>query len=119
MPSASHPVIHLELHTRELERACGFFERLCGWRRERIVAGRSSYLALDLGDRVGGGIVECGAEQPLWVPYVHVPEIARATARARDLGASVLLAPREGPAGWRSVVAVPAAGELAFWQPKR
>jgi hypothetical protein len=26
--------------------------------------------------------------------------------------------PREGPAGWRSVVATPAAGEIAFWQPK-
>ena len=35
------------------------------------------------------------------------------------LGAAVLLEPREGPAGWRSVVAAPAAGEIAFWQPKR
>jgi hypothetical protein len=26
--------------------------------------------------------------------------------------------PREGPAGWRSVVATPTAGEIAFWQPK-
>jgi hypothetical protein len=31
----------------------------------------------------------------------------------------VLLAPREGPAGWRSVVRTPAGGEIAFWQPKR
>jgi hypothetical protein len=38
------------------------------------------------------------------VPYVEVSEIAEATARARKLGASVLLEPREGPAGWRSVV---------------
>jgi hypothetical protein len=30
----------------------------------------------------------------------------------------VLLAPREGPAGWRSVVATPAGGEIAFWQRK-
>jgi predicted enzyme related to lactoylglutathione lyase len=41
------------------------------------------------------------------------------TERARELGAAVLLEPREGPAGWRSVVAAPASGELAFWQPKR
>ena len=40
-------------------------------------------------------------------------------ARCLDKGARVLLEPREGPAGWRSVVATPAAGELAFWQPKR
>jgi hypothetical protein len=30
----------------------------------------------------------------------------------------VLLEPREGPAGWRSVVTSPAGGELAFWQAK-
>jgi predicted enzyme related to lactoylglutathione lyase len=30
----------------------------------------------------------------------------------------VLLAPREGPTGWRSVVATPEGGEIAFWQPK-
>jgi predicted enzyme related to lactoylglutathione lyase len=50
---------------------------------------------------------------------VEVAEIAQATDRARALGASVLLDPREGPAGWRSVVAAPAGGEIAFWQPKR
>jgi hypothetical protein len=31
----------------------------------------------------------------------------------------VLLEAREGPTGWRSVVATPAAGEIALWQPKR
>jgi len=30
----------------------------------------------------------------------------------------VLLEPREGPAGWRSVVATEAGGELAMWQPR-
>jgi len=34
------------------------------------------------------------------------------------LGASMLLEPREGPAGWRSIVVVPAGGEIALWQPK-
>jgi predicted enzyme related to lactoylglutathione lyase len=48
-----------------------------------------------------------------------VAEIAEATDRARGLGAAVLLEAHEGPAGWRSVVATPAGGEIAFWQPKR
>jgi predicted enzyme related to lactoylglutathione lyase len=47
-----------------------------------------------------------------------VRDVAAGTERARWLGASVLLEPREGPAGWRSVVAAPAVGEIAFWQPK-
>jgi predicted enzyme related to lactoylglutathione lyase len=42
-----------------------------------------------------------------------------ATGRAARLGASVLLEPREGPAGWRSVIEAPEGGEIAFWQSKR
>jgi predicted enzyme related to lactoylglutathione lyase len=113
------PVIHMELHTGDLPDAQAFLGELCGWRAERICAGRGSYLALEMGRRMGGGIVECATEQPLWLPYVEVPEIRRATDRARGLGASVPLEPREGPAGWRSVVRSPAGGELALWQPKR
>ena len=55
----------------------------------------------------------------MWVPYVEVDDVAATTDRARRLGAAVLLDPREGPAGWRSVVSAPATGDLALWQPKR
>jgi predicted enzyme related to lactoylglutathione lyase len=118
VPTFPNPVIHLELHTGDLARARDFYARLCGWRPERIDAEGASYLALELGRRFGGGIVECGTRRPLWLPYVEVPEIHEATERASELGASVLLEPREGPAGWRAVAAAPAGAELAFWQPK-
>jgi predicted enzyme related to lactoylglutathione lyase len=113
------PIVHLELHTGDLPEAQALYSELCGWRTERIDAGRGSYLALELGGAIGGGIVQCGTRRPLWLPYVQVARIEEATERARALGASVLLEPREGPAGWRSVVATPAGAELAFWQPKR
>jgi uncharacterized protein len=113
-----NPVVHLELHTGDLTRACAFYARLCGWRPERIDAARGTYWALELGGGLGGGVVECETETPLWLPYVEVAGIAEVTERARELGASVLLDPREGPAGWRSVVTAPAGGEVAFWQPK-
>jgi predicted enzyme related to lactoylglutathione lyase len=114
------PVVHLELHTGDLTRACDFYAQVCGWRPERVDAGGASYLALELGggDRGGGGVVECATKRPLWLPYVEVPEVAEVTERAHGLGARVLLEPREGPAGWRSVVAAPAGAEVAFWQPK-
>jgi predicted enzyme related to lactoylglutathione lyase len=114
------PVVHLELHTRDLAAACEFYDDLCGWRAERIEAGGGSYTALALGGGFGGGgVVECETRQPLWVPYVQVDSVAATTERARRLGAAVLLEPREGPAGWRSVVTAPASGDLALWQPKR
>jgi predicted enzyme related to lactoylglutathione lyase len=112
------PVVHLELHTRDLRAACAFYSQLLQWRTEQIEHSSGCYQALEVGGDLGGGIVECGTGRPLWLPYVEVGEIAAATDRARRLGASVLLEPREGPAGWRSVVATPEAGEIALWQQK-
>ena len=113
------PLVHLELHTADLAAARSFYAGLCDWRHERITVPSGSYDALEMGGGLGGGIVECAARRPLWLPYVEVPDVAEATERARGLGATVVLEPREGPAGWRGVVAAPAAGEIAFWQPKR
>jgi predicted enzyme related to lactoylglutathione lyase len=112
------PVVHLELHTGDLTRASAFYSRLLDWRSERIEVRSGSYHALELGAGFGGGIVECGTARPVWLPYVEVDEIGEATGTARRLGASVLLEPREGPAGWRSVVGTPEGGEIALWQPK-
>jgi predicted enzyme related to lactoylglutathione lyase len=112
-----NPVVHLELHTRDLERASELYEQLCGWQPERIETSSGPYRGLELGV-CGGGIVECGTRRSMWLPYVEVADAGEATARAEGLGASVLLSPREGPAGWRSVVRTDAGGEIAFWQPK-
>jgi predicted enzyme related to lactoylglutathione lyase len=117
-PTTFKPVVHLELHTGDLRQAAAFYEAACGWLPERIDGGSRSYLAIELG-RFGGGIVECPTAHPVWLPYVEVPDVQAATELARRLGAAVLLSPREGPAGWRSVVATPAAGEIAFWQAKQ
>jgi predicted enzyme related to lactoylglutathione lyase len=114
----SKPVVHLELHTGDLRDAQALYAQLCGWRAERIDTGPCSYLALEMGGGIGGGIVECETRRPVWLPYVEVADLGAVTERARGLGASVLLEPREGPTGWRSVVAAPAGGEMAFWQPK-
>jgi predicted enzyme related to lactoylglutathione lyase len=111
-------VVHLELHTPNLGRACAFYAGLLGWRPERVESAGASYQALDLGEGVGGGVVECGTERALWLPYVEVDSVPAETERARRMGAYVMLAPREGPTGWRSVVSSPAGGEIALWQPK-
>ncbi len=115
----THPVVHLELHTGDMAAARAFYAELFGWRSERIASPYGSYLALELGRELGGGMVECQTERPSWLPYVEVDRIVAATEHARGCGAAVLLEPREGPAGWRSVIATPAGGELALWQPKR
>jgi predicted enzyme related to lactoylglutathione lyase len=112
-------LVHLELHTPNLGGACAFYRGLLGWLPERVRAAGGTYHALELGGGFGGGVVECGTKRALWLPYVEVESVAAVTDRAQALGAEVMLAPREGPVGWRSVVSSPVGGEIALWQPKR
>ena len=111
-------LVHLELHTGDVDRARGVYEQLCGWHPEPIGTPGGPYLALGMPGGLGGGLVESGLDRPLWLPYVSVDDIDRATERAATLGARILLDRREGPAGWRTVLSTPAGGELAFWQQK-
>jgi predicted enzyme related to lactoylglutathione lyase len=116
--SNARRVVHLELHTGNLPQASAFYARFLGCGFETVSLSGRSYLAMDLGGGIGGGIVECETKGPRWLPYVEVDDIGAVTAKAHQLGGAVLLEPPEGPAGWRSVVAEPAAGEIALWQPK-
>ncbi len=113
------PLVHLELHTGAPPEARDFYSELFGWRPEQVHTSAGSYLALECGGQVTGGIVRSHVQRPLWLPYVEVGSITEVAGRAWEMGARILLDPREGPTGWRSVITTPAGGEIAFWQRKR
>lgn len=117
-PIATNPVVHLELRTDNVPRACAFYAGLFGWHADTIHVGSGAYVALEVGDRIEAGVAEHLTARPSWLPYVEIADIGEATERGRLLGASVMLEPREGPAGWRSIVKAPAGAEIALWQPK-
>jgi predicted enzyme related to lactoylglutathione lyase len=117
-PPPRDPVVHLELHTENLARASDFYTRLFGWSAERVEVGRCTYLSLKLGNGIEGGIVEHEREDSLWLPYVEVADLVEVIERARALGAAMVLEPREGPVGWRSILAVPSGARIALWQSK-
>jgi uncharacterized protein len=116
--AAGNPFVHLELRTDNVARACAFYTALFGWRVETVRDPSGSYLVLEPGSGIEGGAIEVEVERPTWLPYVEVGDIARMTCRAQRLGATVLLGATEGPAGWRSILAVPTGAEVALWQPK-
>jgi predicted enzyme related to lactoylglutathione lyase len=117
-PSRPNPVVDLELDTANVVGASALSAEPCGWQPEAVKTGAGRSLAFEFGARLAAGMVKTDAPRPLWLPHVEVDRIAEATDRARRLGASVVVEPREGPAGWRSVVSTPCGGQLAFWQPK-
>lgn len=110
-------VVHLELHTASSDAALDFLSRLLEWRSEPVARAGQTYLAMDMGEWIGGGVVECGTRDAQWLPYVRVNDVDETTHRARRLGGCVLLDPRQGPAGRRSIVTTPATGAIALWQP--
>lgn len=112
-------LVHLELHTPNSARACAFYTALLDWRFETIRSRVGSYLALAVGPGIEAGVVEADRGRAIWLPYVEVPDVDAATGQALGLGATVVLAAREGPAGWRAVIATPDGGPVAFWQAKR
>ena len=117
-PSTLNPVVHLELHTGNLARASTVYTQLFGWQAETIEVVHRTYVSLALGGGIEGGLVEHDGERSVWLPYVEVADVGEVTERARRLGAAVLLEPREGPVGWRSILAVPSGARIALWQPK-
>jgi len=117
-PPLANPVVHLELQTANLARACAFYTELFDWGADTVQAAGGSYVALDLACDMRGGAVERDGEPAVWLPYVEVANVELATARARALGAAVEMESREGPAGWRSIVAAPDGAGVALWQPK-
>jgi predicted enzyme related to lactoylglutathione lyase len=118
-PRAAHrPVVHLELHTGDLPQARALYAELCGWRPEWIETRAGSYLSVELGGGLGGGIVECDIPRPRWLPYVEVSEIAEATERARGLRAAVLLEPREARRGGEAPSSPPPAARSPSGSPR-
>jgi predicted enzyme related to lactoylglutathione lyase len=117
--SVPNPVVHLELRTGNLACACAFYAELFGWQPERVHTRAGDYTALTLGGGIQGGVVEHEAQCAYWLPYIEVADVTEVAAAAELLGASTLLPSREGPAGWRSVIAAPDGGIVAIWEPKR
>ena len=49
-----NPVVHLELHTGNLARACSFYSRVCGWQIEQVEVEGRTYQALAWGSLARG-----------------------------------------------------------------
>ena len=120
MPDAHKPVVHLELHTGDLAaRACALRASCAAGGRSGSRRAHGSYLALDLGNGIGGGIVECDTSRPIWLPYVEVRDIRRRPTRPASWGPPCCSTLVRDPAGWRRSSRAPTGGEIAFWQQKR
>jgi predicted enzyme related to lactoylglutathione lyase len=114
----SDPFVWFDLRTRDAEASRNFYEELLGWDVSDPIAG-------------GGGVRAHGSEQPWasvvpdggdnigWFPYVQVADLESATERAKELGATVLQAATQGPAGTFTPIREPGGAVFALFQPRQ
>jgi uncharacterized protein len=100
--------VWFDLRSADTEAARDFYAQLLGWE-----FGDGGMVMGDEGPwaAIGGG------DGASWVPYVKVDDLDQATARARELGASVTQERTAGPAGHFTTIADPGGAALALWQP--
>lgn len=101
-----------------------FYQQVVGWGTEVFEGGPKPY---DMWTRDGqpiGGVMELPEEAsaagapPHWLAYIGTPDVDATTARAADLGATVLVAPQDIPTVGRfSVLADPDGAVFATFAP--
>ncbi len=114
-----NPFVHVELSTTDVGRAREFYTRLFDWKLEEMPMPGGSYTLIQVGEGTGGGMMAhpMPGAPSAWMAYVAVDDIASATRRARDLGATVCkdVTEVEG-AGWFSIITDPTGAMLGLWQ---
>jgi predicted enzyme related to lactoylglutathione lyase len=116
MTAPVNPVAYTELHTQDPARARAFYTELLGWKAEEEQTPMGPYTMFQ---GVLAGLTANRDGVPVgWVPYVSVDDVARATTRAKGLGAKVLRDCVAIPEGTFSVVCDPTGGVIGLWQKK-
>ena len=81
-----------ELHAADPASAESFYGTVAGWRTEDFMEGYKAWYSGD--DMVGGLMEKQGDSAPaLWLPYLAVDDTDTATAKAQELGATVMMEP--------------------------
>jgi uncharacterized protein len=117
-----NPFVHVELNTQDPAKAKSFYQSLLDWKLNEVdMGGGMAYTMIDVGEGTGGGMMQHPVPDApsMWLPYVLVDDIAAATAKAKSLGATIVLDVKEVMnEGSLSIITDPTGAMLGFWQPK-
>jgi predicted enzyme related to lactoylglutathione lyase len=115
-----HPFVYTELHTTAPEPAKAFYRELFAWDMTDIPTPAGAYTGIAPGDGPGAGLMGAAPQddgRSHWLPYVQVPALEVATARAVELGARLLAGKTEVPGqGWFTWLVDPTGARFALWE---
>jgi uncharacterized protein len=114
----ANPFVYVELNTTDVSAAKTFYTKLFDWKLEDVPG--MDYTFIKVGEGTGGGMMKHpvpGAPSS-WLAYVAVDDINAATAKAKSLGAKIMMGPQEVMGhGHMTVITDPTGAPLALWQP--
>ncbi len=107
-----------ELHTTDPDAATAFYAKLLGYTTQTHDMGPAgSYTMLRRGDKERGGMMKSAMNASFWLSYVLVANVDATTDKARGLGATVIVEPRDIPGFGRfSVLTDPTGASIALWK---
>lgn len=115
-----NPFIHVELQTRDLDKAKTFYAALFDWRLEDVPG--LGYTMIEVGEGTGGGMMQAKSpDTPAhWIPFIAVDDVRATTDRVIALGGRIHKGPSEVPGyGWYSVITDPTGAMFGIWKPER
>lgn len=112
---------HIELNTGDASVAKKFYKKVFAWKMTDMpMDGGMSYTMIDTGSRQSGGGIQ---KKPMpeaptaWLPYVEVDSVKRTVAKAKKLGAEVVLDYQPIPdMGAIGVFVDPTGAALGVWE---
>jgi predicted enzyme related to lactoylglutathione lyase len=114
-----NPFVHVELHTDDLKAAKKFYKGLFDWALEDMDMGGSTYTMVAVGKGTGGGMMaKMSPQEPSgWLTYVEVTDLKKTIAKAKKLGAQVLVESQEVPGmGSFGLFVDPSGAQLGVWE---
>ncbi len=117
-----NPFVHIELNTDDTVRAKRFYRALFDWKLEDAKMGDgSTYTVIGVGKGTGGGLMKKPPGAPtMWLSYVEVADVKKTMAKARKLGANVIVDFMDIPnVGAFGIFADPTGAALGVFQTKR
>ena len=119
----ANPFVHVELNTKDPEKAKAFYSKLFQWDLEDVpnpAVPSGTYTIIKVGTGTGGGIMKQVPGGPTgWLAYVAVDDIHAATKKAASLGGKIMRGVIEVPGmGWLSFIEDPTGSVLGLWKSK-
>ena len=108
-----------ELITPDKSASMDFYTQLMGWTSQDMeMPGGNTYTMFMQGENMVAGCIspEDGNVPPMWLGYILVEDLDAQTAKAKELGANIIMDRVDLPMGSFVIFADPVGAVIAFWE---